>query len=266
MIGRAVVLFLAMTSVGLADSPLDSLDLRTETLGVEGVGRLDISDRGFCTGVLIDNDLVLTAAHCLFDGTKRIDPRTITFKAGLRHGEAVAESAVRRAVIASAYKPDDTDPERRIRNDVALLQLVQGIPLAVAAAFETAGGLTMGEEVSVLSYGRGRTEALSWQESCRVTAQGTEVYAFTCDTIFGSSGAPVLRGRGDHARVVSIISGGTYDSETVLSFGMAVHDVAATLRQRFIDGDGVFPPESVQGRRIQTGGNRDVGGARFLRP
>ncbi len=249
-----------------ADTPLRSLDLRTDTLGFEGVGRLDIAGLGFCTGVLVDNDLVLTAAHCLYSAGERIDPRRITFRAGLRHGEAVAESPVRQAVIMEGYTPTEADGASRIARDLALLQLNDSIPLDTAAPFQTSGALDYHDQVSVVSYGRGRKETLSRQESCRMNGRTGRVFGFSCETIFGSSGAPVFRKVGSQFRVVSIISGGLYETDEVMSFGMEVHDALKTLRKDLHDGRRVFPKETVQGHRVRAGDDHDVGRARFVRP
>lgn len=73
--------------------------------GWEAVGRLDLGGRGFCTGALIAPDLVLTAAHCLYDRDSgdRIDPSEIEFKAGMRGGRALAYRSVRRALAPEGY-------------------------------------------------------------------------------------------------------------------------------------------------------------------
>ena len=50
-----------------AETPLQSQETAAENQGWEAVGRLNFGREGFCTAALITSDVVLTAAHCLFD-------------------------------------------------------------------------------------------------------------------------------------------------------------------------------------------------------
>ena len=74
--------------------------------GWEAVGRLSISENNMCTGALVAPDLVLTAAHCLFDPQTgaRIDPARIRFEAGLSGRQAVALRQVVKAVTHPQYR------------------------------------------------------------------------------------------------------------------------------------------------------------------
>ena len=67
---RIVTVLIALllpTLVFGKDSLLQRLDTADAGREWEAVGRLDIDGVGFCTGALIAPDIVLTAAHCLFD-------------------------------------------------------------------------------------------------------------------------------------------------------------------------------------------------------
>ncbi len=269
-ISRAVAIaltFLAPGQPGAADTGLDRLTLRSETLGWEAVGRVDIGkDGGFCTGVLVATDLVLTAAHCLYDRGRRIDPQVMIFRAGLRDGKAVAEVPVRRAVIAAGYDPRDRDGYNQLLNDVALLQLHQTIPAGLAAPFSAGRRIGQGDAVSVVSYARGREAALSWQRRCRVTQKGPGALALSCDVDFGSSGAPVFDTSGGRARIVSIVSRGRRSDGGHVVYGMDIAGPLARLKADMRDGLRVFPKEVVQSKRIAPGTRNTSGGARFVRP
>jgi len=254
----------------LGDTGLRRLGQRAELLGWEAVGRLDHAAGAFCTGVLVAPDLVLTAAHCLFDGQgQRVDPRGLTFRAGLSEGAAIAEVAGRRAVIHEGYRPGEGDALARLGADAALVQLAEPIPAGVAAPFVAGRAVGRGGAVSVVSYARGREEALSWQPGCTVLDRGVGVYAFSCDVWFGSSGAPVFETSSGRARIVSIVSGGLREDGRSIAYGpeagAALDALAAALRA----GRGVFPREAVDARRLPvagSGGARGEIGARFVRP
>lgn len=70
VLATLLVCLMAM-SAQAQDTGLKRLDTGDEGREWSAVGRLDIGGRGFCTGALIAPDIVLTAAHCLYDRQDR---------------------------------------------------------------------------------------------------------------------------------------------------------------------------------------------------
>lgn len=269
LLAGLAVAILAMPSQAQT-TELKRLTLRSDLLGWEAVGRLDIGHQGFCTGTLVESDLVLTAAHCLYDSRtgERRDPPSMTFRAALRDGEVVAERRGRRAVVHPGYDYLSDDGAARIRHDVALVQLEAPIPVGTADPFRTDALGPGTTKVSVVSYAKGRTEALSRQGACRVLGAQDGLLAFDCDVTFGASGAPVFQDRNGRMRIVSVISAVSDTGAGRVSFGMELPGVYADLRAALRAGRGVWPAEAAEGRRLGVGEKvgTGTGGVRFLKP
>lgn len=261
---RFLMLLSLIASPAFADQPLVKLETLNDSRGWEAVGKLMLGDRGFCTGALIAPQLVLTAAHCLFDKESgaRLDPTTIKFLAGWRNGRAEAYRGVKQAVAHPDYVYGGDDSLDRVADDVALIELDQPILRRSVQPFGVADTPNAGDTVAVVSYGQDRADNPSLQQQCTVMDKETGILVMTCDVDFGSSGAPVFMMKDGVPLVVSVISAKAEVEGKRVSLGSALQIPLTRLMDALQEAD--TSRTDLSHVQILSGGLG--GGAKFVKP
>lgn len=242
---------------------LRSLGTENDALAWQAVGRLDIRG-GYCTGTLIAPDLVLTAAHCVYGRDGQLTrPEDMTFRAGLTHGKAAAAREVVQIEAHAGFRAGERLSMENIRHDVALVRLAEPIPTHELDPFALHPGNVPAGPVSVVSYGQGRSDALSRQSRCQVLGKQDDIIAVDCDVTFGSSGAPVFTHLNGRGRIAAVISGGGIFEGKRVAFAMELPKVISDVKRQ-MRANKPLPGATV--RRVTVGGRNSGTGAKFVKP
>ncbi|WP_274628425.1 trypsin-like serine peptidase [Arvimicrobium flavum] len=185
------------TTAGLAFALALGVQAASPATAAEGgpaaaIGRVNAGNGAYCTGALIADNIVVTAAHCLIDPRSRrwLRADSLHFLPGYHLGAYDHHARVAHYMVSPGYNAGE--PTRNPADDWALLVLTDRLPPQTSPLEAAVVGAAAETVSEVMGYASHRKYALSTSSPCRTRLVGAMLMG-ECKAERGMSGAPLIQ-------------------------------------------------------------------------